>query len=324
MPNDSVLEMARLVDPTVKSEDIAPLNGGFSSQAYKINHPERPFVLLTARPGGVSNTNYGHAFVVLKILESRSYPYAPKPLWLKGDKMAIALEYFKGKTSDAYDFVGQRVDPLRQSFRVIEALLDTHDITRDTYEATARSYNLEPLATETAIDAANIYGKSWFEVVRTSCPDRDIVVWLEPRLERSYGLAQELSKQLPIFSHGDPSNPNILIAEDGTFKLIDWESSRFQTVWAEYLIAYTTNLTDFMKPYRKEVIDHVASRIGISGAELTTKVDTYRKFAEVFDVNWAAMMMAKVVNGTAQGDASHFRDIARERMQRYDALFPLS
>lgn len=323
MPTEPIFEMARLIQPNTKIEDIIPLSGGFSSQAYKVNDAESPFVLLTTRPGGVSNTNYGHAYAVLKILEDHGYAYAPRALWLKDDHSAIALEYFGGTTADAFDFGACNVDPLSESLQVIDALLDTKDISRDEYETKARELHTEPLPAETATDAANTYGKTWFESVQKFCPDRDIVAWLKPRLERSYGLADELSKQQPIFSHGDPSNPNILISEDGSFKLIDWDSARFQTVWANYLVAYTTNLTDFMKPFRKEIVDHVASRLGLSKDELSAHVDTYRKFAEVFDVNWAAMMMAKVSNGTAQGDASHFRGIALERMQKYDASFPL-
>ena len=99
---------------------------------------------------------------------------------------------------------------------------------------------------------------------------------------------------------------------------IDWDSSRFHVSGPEFYIAYTTHLTDFMKPYRREIIAHVAKREGIEVSELTHRVRSYRRYTEVFDVNWAAMMMAKVADNQIDGDIEEFSKIALERIKVYE------
>lgn len=320
----SVLSLARNVDASVQEDNITPLSGGFSSSAYKISLPHDTFVLLIARPGGVSMPNYGHTFVVLSLLQKHKYAYAPQPLWLEEKHTALAIRHFDGMSSDTFDFSLAGIDPLRVSLAVIDALLDTAAIKFDEYSEMAQRIGVVPLAIETASMGAKLYGTQWFEIVKANCPDSHLVQWLRPRVERSMEMAHTFDMREPMFVHGDPSNPNILIGTDGSFLLIDWDSARFKTTWAEYLIAYTTNLTDFMKPYRSEIIAHVASRNGVSVPELTQQVEDTRRFSEVFDVNWAAMMMAKVHCGEVGGDIDHFRSIALERIHKYDQAFGLS
>jgi hypothetical protein len=103
--------------------------------------------------------------------------------------------------------------------------------------------------------------------------------------------------------------------------LIDWDSARYHCAGPEGVVAYTTHLTEFMKPYRDALIVHVSARFGIDEAAFAAKVRAYRKYTEVFDVNRAAMMMAKVNAGEVQGDVQHFRTTALERIRIYEESF---
>lgn len=321
MTNTPILELARNVDPEITEERIIPLNGGFSSQAFKLMHADNPSVLLVHRSGGVKTPQYGHAFAVLKLLEQHGFAHAPRALWLSEDQNAIAVQFFDGAASNEFDFESHSMDPRQVSFDLIDALLETERIPLANYTAIAQSLNVELRPIERAIDAATAYGTQWFEIVREWCPNPDLIAWLEPRIQRSFERAQSMPDSKPILYHGDPSNPNILIRNDGEFLLIDWDSARFMCSGPEYLVAYTTHLTDFMKPFRKDLIEHVSKKLGISEQEFTLRVHEHRKFAEVFDVNWAAMMMGKVARGETQGDVEHFRKIAYERMQMYNESF---
>lgn len=236
----------------------------------------------------------------------------------------LARIFRGGIASDAFEFNHSNIDTKELSINVIDNLLDASKITLDEYRALAASYNVEPPKIKTAQEAARMHGTEWFEIVKAGCPNARIVDWLEPRVKRSVGLAGSVDGTSPKFGHGDPSNPNILIGGEETFTLIDWDSARFSTLGPEAYIAYTTHLTDFMKPYREALIQHVASKLGISAKELGEKVHRYRYFTEVFDVNWAAMMMAKVSTGEIEGDLDEFRRIATERIQIYDASFGTS
>lgn len=321
MPVDSILDLARHVNPKVEMKHISPLHGGFSSQAYKIDVDGNLFVLLVERQGSVSDVNYGHAYVVLTLLQKHAYKHAPQPLWLKNDHKALAITFFEGLPSDKLNFHEAHVDPKKLAIKVMDSLLGTASITLGEYELTAKKHSVQLMPVETTMDAAKKYGTVWFETVKQSCPDADIVAWLEQRVERSVKMASSVGNSSPVFGHGDPSNPNILIRQDGSFILIDWDSARFHCVGPEWFVAYTTHLTDFMKPYRETLIGHVAKKLNVTVEELTHKVHEFRRFNEVFDVNWAAMMMAKVNAGEIPGDISEFRKIAQERIKIYEASF---
>lgn len=317
---DQITEIAQKIDPHTKTHMISPLSGGFSSQAYKVN-ATAPFVLLVERDGGVSRTNYGHAYVVLTLLNEVGYEHSPRPLWLSEDHRALALEYIEGESAETIDFAKSSMDTMQLAMDVIGSLLDTAIVSYEEYIQTAQKYNVTPLANETPQTAAEQYGTQWFGIVAADCPDAHIVEWLRPRIAQSVALAPSFDTGKPTFCHGDPSNPNILIKPDGTFVLIDWDSARFNQSGPEWMIAYCTHLTDFMKPYRQEIIAHVAEKIGASVDDLTKHVQNYRQFSEIFDVNWAAMMMAKVASGKVEGNLDTFRKIANERIEIYEKSF---
>jgi aminoglycoside phosphotransferase (APT) family kinase protein len=320
MISDYILELAKSIDPKVKKNDISLLQGGFSSQAYSVRSDESDFVLLTQRAGGVTSSNYGHAFVVLNILKNRGFKFAPDPIWLKDDHSALAISYFDGQPSNEFIF-DENVSPKEMAVKVIDSLLDVAVVTTEEYEKLASKYNINKPELDTPKDNARKYGTEWFEIVKKSCPDKNIIDWLEPRVEKAVSICQSIKENKPVFSHGDPSNPNILIKRDGNFMLIDWDSSRFGTAGPQFNVAYSTSLTDFMKPYRKELIEHAANRLNIPVDKFTSDVIEYSRYTGVFDVNWAAMMMAKVSSGETEGNISEFHETALKRMKEYETSF---
>ncbi|MDB5170956.1 MAG: hypothetical protein JWO35_650 [Candidatus Saccharibacteria bacterium] len=321
MSTNLILTLARQVNSKVEQNHISELSGGFSSQAYKVDVAGEPFVLLVQREGAVSQSNYGHTYVVLTLLQRHGFTHAPQPLWLKDDHAALAISFYEGIASDAFDFEQTGINSEQLAIAVMDSLLDAAEVAMDEYKQLAAELNVTPLPVKTPGKAAAEYGTEWLQIVTQSCPDPDIVAWLEPRVQCSVAMAEQFGNNKSLFGHGDPSNPNILLGADGSFMLIDWDSARFQTTGPEFYVAYTTHLTDFMKPYRQTLIAHVAHRLNIPEEELTSRVHEFRRFTEVFDVNWAAMMMAKVSTGEITGDVSHFRAIALERMRIYEQSF---
>jgi aminoglycoside phosphotransferase (APT) family kinase protein len=319
MIDDEIVTLARNINPKVEPKDIMLLEGGFSSQAYKVSVGDEPFVLLVERVGAVGTVNYGNSYLILTLLKKHGYKYAPQPLWLKDDHQAMAMSYFDGTASDKFDFSNVNAEDL--AIKVIDALLDTIFVTLDEYNELAKKFNVTQNPIQTTQEGAQIYGVEWLEVVKRSCPDIDIINWLEPRVERSVQLAEKLGNHTPTFGHGDPSNPNILIKQNGDFMLIDWDSAKFHTSGPEFYVAYTTHLTDFMGPFRGTLVKHVAKRFNITEEEFATRVTEFRQRTEVFDVNWAAMMMAKVNSGEAEGNINNFRNIANERIKLYEHDF---
>lgn len=315
------LDLVRNINVNITESDITPLKGGYSSQAYKVESEGESYVLLVQRDGAVTVSKYGHSFVILKILEAAGYPYTPKPVWLHPDKTAMIISFFEGQASDVFDFKGFNVDQRSLSLRVIDAILDTATIPRSEYDALCREYSVEPTAVITAKDLAKEIGTDWFVSIEKYCPDRNIVDWLRPRVLSSVEYANSIVSSNPTLGLGDPSSPNILINKTGDFMLIDWDSSSYNTEGPEYYISYTTHLTDFMKPFQKEIITHVAKRVGIPPAELAQKVFEYSRYYQVFDINWAAMMMAKVTVGEVQGNIDEFRQIANDRIFDYEKSF---
>ena len=317
--NDEIISLVRKIKPFAEPKDLMPLEGGFSSQAYKVDLDNDPFVILVEKTGAVGKVDYVNLFLILTLLENHGYKYSPKPIWLKDDHQAMAISYFDGIAGDKFNF--NKINSEDLAVKVTDALIDTESISLDEYNELAVQFNVSQNPIQTTQEGAQIYGKEWFEIVKKSCPDIDIINWLEPRVERSMQLANKLGNHQPTFGHGDPSNPNILINKKSNFMLIDWDSARFHTSGPEFYVAYTTHLTDFMEPHRNKLIKHVASRLNISDEEFANRVNEYRIFTEVFDVNWAAMMMAKVNVGDADGDIDSFRKIANERIRLYDHDF---
>jgi aminoglycoside phosphotransferase (APT) family kinase protein len=319
---DQILNLAQQVNPNVKKDHISKLSGGFSSQAYKVDGDDGVFVLLAQRPEAVSRSNYGHAYVVMTLLQRHGIAHTPQPLWLKDDQSALAVSYYDGVASDNFDFMQPGINAERIAIEVIDTLLDAAVISQGEYKELAAQLGVRPLPIEASEDAAAKYGTGWLEIVKESCPDQSIIDWLEPRVQRSVAMAGHIgNKKKPSFGHGDPSNPNILLRNDGSFMLIDWGSARFHTTGPEFYVAYTTHLTDFMKPYRQTLIHHVADRLGVSVEEFSDKVYQFRRYNGVFDVNWAAMMMAKINAGEATGDIEQFHRIALERINAYEKSF---
>lgn len=319
MIDDKIIALARNINPKVELKDITPLDGGFSSQAYKVSVGNDPFVLLVERAGAVGTVNYGSAYLILTLLKKHEYKYAPQPIWLKDDHQAMAMSYFDGTASDKFDFSNTNTEEL--AIKVMDALLDTAFVTLAEYNELAKQYKVAENPIQTTQEGAQKYGVEWLEIVKKSCPDTDIINWLEPRVERSVQLAEKLGNHKPTFGHSDPSNPNILIKKSGEFILIDWDSAKFHTSGPEFYVSYTTHLTDFMGPFRDTLVKHVAKRCNIAEEEFAKTVTEFRQCTEVFDVNWAAMMMAKVNSGEAKGDINDFRKIAHERMELYETDF---
>jgi aminoglycoside phosphotransferase (APT) family kinase protein len=320
---DVVLNYARQVAPTADPHNITLLTGGFSSQAYKIDTGGQPFVLLTQRPGAAGESRYAHASVVLRLLTRHGFKRAPEALWLDPKHQALALSFLEGTAADNFDFSTATFDTKQLALNVIDGLLDLTAISRQEYEQAAAEYGVAPLPAGTASESAVTYGTDWLVTVEASCPDEAILEWLKLRVPRAVIDAARFDRSATtsLFTHGDPSNPNILIKTDGDWLLIDWDSSKFENYTIPFIIAYTTHTTDFMKPYRADIITHAANRLQMPVAELTQQVQDYRRFNEVFDVNWAAMMMAKVAAGDAEGDIEEFRKIANYRMKLYEESF---
>jgi hypothetical protein len=323
MNTQNLIDLAKNIDPNVKETDIILLHGGYSSKAYKIDVGDNSHVLLVQKEGAVSSSNYGHTFAVLKLLDSVGYKHSPKAIWLHPEEKAIAITYFDGKASDKFDFNASSVDPKELSLRVIDAILDTLSIPMDKYENFCEKYDVKPLPVETVANHAERIGTNWFSIVEKSCPDKKIVEWLRPRIARSLSIARSLDQNKPSLGIMDPSNPNILINDGGDFMLIDWDSSLYNTEGPEFYISYTTHLTDFMKPFKEEIIEHVAKRLGTSPNDLAKKVYEHQYYYQIFDVNWAAMMMAKVNAGETKGEIDEFKKIAEERIIAYEKAFEI-
>jgi aminoglycoside phosphotransferase (APT) family kinase protein len=316
-PMNNTLEFARNVNQNVTENDISLLQGGFSSQAYKIDIDDNSYVLLQQKDGAVSKSKYGHAFTVLKLLESIGYEYSPKPVWLHPEEKAMIISYFDGVASNEFDFNKHSVDPKELSFRAIDAVLNTASVAQSDYLKLCEKLNVKAHPVITMVDNAKRNGTEWFEIIERSCPDREIVEWIRPRSAQSVKTANSLSPNEPLLRITDPSNPNILIKNSGEFTLIDWDSSSYNTYGPEFFIGYMTHLTDFMEPFRKEITEHVAEQINVSFHELSEKVHEHRRFYEVFDINWAAMMMARVNAGEVEGNIKEFKKIAEKRIADY-------
>lgn len=319
MIDDQIISFARNVNPIIEPKNVQPLEGGFSSQAFKVTITNECFVLLVERPGAISSSNYGHAYVVLNLLKDHNFIHSPLPLWLKDDHHAMAISFFDGVASDKFVFSDYNSKKL--AINVIDSLLDVSEITIEEYHKLSKHYNVTNDPIQTVQQGAEKYGSGWFEVIKKSCPDKDIIFWLEPRVEKSVQFAEKFLNHKPTFVHGDPSNPNILIKDSGEFMLIDWGSAKFHTSGPEFLVSYTTHLTDFMGPFRETLIKHVSSRLNIDEEEFSKRVSEFRQYTEVFDVNWAALMMAKVNSGEAEGDINYFRKLANERIMLYEHDF---
>ena len=319
--SDSILELARQVNPKVEQQHIVELSGGYSSKAYKINIADSPFVLLIEREGAVSSANYGHSYTVLSLLQKHNLAHAPLPLWLEPNHKALAVSFFEGIAADQFDFAASAIDTEQLSIAVIDNLLDAAVVELNEYKELASRLNVTPLPIQTAQDAAREYGQEWFKIVQKSCPDPSIINWLEPRIETMQRLANTMNRSKPALGHNDPSNPNILLNTKGDFMLIDWDSARFHTAGPEFYISYTTELTDFMKPYSQKLIEHVASKLDMAQDEFANRVHECRRFSSIGDVNWAAMMMAKVNSGEIEGNLENFRNLARQRIARYEQAF---
>jgi len=313
----NTLEFARNIDKNIKESDITLLQGGFSSQAYKIDTDDNSYVLLQQRDGAVSNSKYGHTFVVLKLLESLGYKYSPKPIWVHPEEKAIIISYFDGVASDKFDFNKHSVDQKELSILVIDAVLNTASVPYSDYINLCEKLNFEPHLIQTAVDNAKRNGTEWFEIIEKHCPDKGIVEWIRPRSAQSVRTANSLPQNEPLLRITDPSSPNILIKNNGDFMLIDWDSSSFNTFGPEFYIGYTTHLTDFMEPFKKEITEHVARQMNVPFHVLNERVYDHRYYYEVFDISWAAMMMARVSAGEIKGDINVFKKIAEERIANY-------
>ncbi len=320
MIGEEILELTQQVDPSVTPKDITALNGGFSSQGYEVN-ASQPFVLLTHRAGGVSAPRYADSYVVLKLLEQHGFRHAPRALWLHPEHKAIALSLFKGVAANEYDFIKNRIDSKQLALAVIDELIAVTGLSWDEYAGVSRKLGTEPLPVKTSADSAKQYGTDWLEIVEAGCPDSDIIDWLKLRVPRSVAAMQQQDDKQPNFSHGDSSNPNILIDTSGDWTLIDWDDSGFSYNSIPKIIAYSTHTVDFMKPHRQAIIEHVAPGLSLTPQQLVDQVDDFRRTNEVFDVNWAAMMMARVATSDTHDDIEKFRHLAYERIALYEESF---
>lgn len=318
---DIALEYARQVNKNVTKNDLKELSGGYSSVAYKINS-KTPFVLMVQRDGAVQQSNYGHAFAILSLLKNHNYPYSPKPLWLDADKKAIAISYFNGTPSDKFDFQSYKIDPKNLAINIIDAALKVSDISLNEYENFMSSIGQLPLPIRELSDDVEDYYWKWLKIVKKSCPDKYIVNWLDRTISEVVKYVEGIYQTKNVFlRHGDISNPNILINEQGKFMLIDWDSSRYTTTGIEFMVAFITSLVDFIAPFKNEIIKHVAIHLHIPEKVFSDRVHEARRYNDAAGINWAAMMMAKVNSGEIKGDIEYFKKIALNRIKIYEKEF---
>lgn len=320
MALDEILPLVAAIDPGIGPEHIAPLAGGFSSQAFKVS-ADPPFVLLVAKDGGAEHVNYGHAYVVLELLHQRGWSHAPKPLWLSPDRQAVAMSFSPGVPAHHFDFTGVNKEDL--ALAIMDSLLDIIAIKEEEYDLVAQKFQVQrPPIMETPAEAIRRYGPDWLSFLHDACPDRDVLAWLEPRIQRFIESNSRHNTASPLFIHADLSNGNILLdpTQEGAFTLIDWGAARFYAGGVEFLIAYITNLTDFMIPLTKALVTHTARRLGLSETDLSAQVEDCRRSCGISDIYWAALMAAKIHSGQTGGDASEFRRIALERISRYERV----
>lgn len=316
MVEDKILSLATAVDSKVEPKHIVPLAGGFSSQAYKVNS-EQPFILLVAKEGGVEAVNYGHTYVVMDMLQQRGWPHAPKPLWLAPDRRALAMSFSPGVPANHFDFVG--VDKEVLALAIMDSLLDIITVEEKEYSLVAKKLDLERASImETPAKTIQRYGADWLRFLHKSCPDRDVLAWLEPRIKGFAEVSERTPITKPLFIHADLSDPNILLTPKGAFTLIDWGAGRFYAGGIEFSIAYMTNLVDFMVPLTKPLVIHTARRLDLNESDLSCRVEECRRACGISDIYWAALMSAKINLGQTSGEATEFRRLALKRIKHYE------
>lgn len=298
-------------------EAVVKLADGHTSDAYKLTAPSGDFVLLQEKENSAGQSDYGHTFGVLELLQKHNYPYAPKPVWLEDDNKAIIMSFEEGVEADTFDFEAHGIDPKQIAFSIFDTELGLSSVSYDEYLQQAKKHGFVPEPVYSPAEDTRRYGVERLQEVIEGCPDEDIVEWLKDRTPRHIEEYLTIPRREPTLGHQDLTDANILIREDGTFSVVDWGMSSFKTAPFALEAQYALMKVGFMKPLREEIIEHVAGKLGKDPYDFSQEIEVVDKINTVFGVNWAASMIAKIDRGEYDGDIESYRQMAHDGMLQY-------
>ena len=178
----------------------------------------------------------------------------------------------------------------------------------------------------TALESLQIYGRDRFEIAKQTCPDKEILKWLEERLVVNEAYVQSLRNDMVDFHlcHGDACSSNVLL--DGEkIVLIDWEHARLvQGTELPYIYIHGGMRTEQFEKF----VGFYAKISGQETEDLWYEIRQDERIIRLNDVIWAAMMWGETKDLPLEqriplhrkGRGTTYEELARERMELFEKL----
>jgi aminoglycoside phosphotransferase (APT) family kinase protein len=305
---------------TVQLLDELP--AGNSSHATKITTDTGLFVALQPRSDQAEKPDYPYQHAVLTSLEQAGYPYAPRAVY--ADPELLVTTFAEG---NVFETVAKESPEVQKQamLTLAGALLTTRTVSVESYKEACQAAQVSPRFSSPQRDFQT-FALDRFQEAQRYVPAHPVASWLEPRIaacQRLFPEAPENTNDTGMLSHGDPNQHNILIADGHKLTLIDWEHARFiqhLPEWADFDLGYLFIHTPLTRPFRDDMVRHVAAQAAVPVPILETAIRNHTQVTRLGDVIWAYMKYAQTA-ATHVDKAGTYLKLAAERMALYDAEF---
>ena len=296
------------------SAQVSRLGHGNNSDAFLVKDKSKKYTLRVGRKDSVSKNKFLNHYISLKFLEQEHINFAPHPIYFDKKNEILISTYVPGQP---ITHTGLALKELRL---FLKQLYITTKLKYNNYIALCHKYKFKPQALETPITGIKKYGVDRFRYVKNNSKDKDIVRWIEPRLNESVLRHKKIkwNKNNLVFIHGDLTGANI-VKSKGKVYFIDWELSRF-SYSLTYGLSYMFIHFDFFADNQDKIIKIFAKHSGKDYKKLKQDVLADMQSTKVNDVIWAARMYTKLNKNKERG-WKKYKKMTYQRMKEYEKMF---
>lgn len=299
------------------------LGNGFVSNAYQIETSSGTYVLLEAKEKTTENTDYKTYYGVLRCLEKRNYPHAPKAVYLSEDASTLVITKLEGKALPTLKHLTKE-ERQTIALNITDALMELGEIQPDNLSQELQQVGAPTLEPYTMEKDWDTYVLQRFYPYKDTAPEDAPTLWLEDQIKNHTPSAITDKPEL-LFVHGDTSAPNVLITKNFEVNLLDWGEAKFYICAKDKIdfgLAYAMNNIDIMNEFRAKVLQRVAQKLNVSYEDFSSYVFEKQKHVKIADITWAYMMYVRATKGEVSSDPPEtFKSILDKRIHEYTTTF---
>lgn len=296
-------------NPTVKK-----LGRGNNYDVYLVVNNDQKYTLRVNRTDVITENKLKNEFEILQFLEFSKINFCQKPIFFDYKKNISLLTFAPGKEIDIAKLNGKKLELF------VEQLIKLHNLKYSDYLKFAKINKIKPKKPETPLENLQIKGLSRFDYISKNCDDKNLINWIEPKLEEAKKIAANVKctdKNL-IFNHCDLGGANIILDKNQIY-FIDWEQAKFvyhSDFWLGHIFIRCRHSS---KLKQQKIIDLYAKKTSQNKIELKNRIKEKMKINKLTDLIWATKMYTQLkIKGFKNW--KHYQKITKEIIREYNNI----